>query len=133
MPAGIVVLVLGFVMIGYQHFSPPQPQGQYAAMMGQQRYFQHAKKICIQAAQQMSGIQLYLPSRIDSDGERYADIAWQPEFANPHAVRCRYETRQGLTLLEVDGRSMDTAIFDMSGDNLHRQTDPHAGKHWGHW
>ncbi len=133
MPAGIVVLVLGFVMIGYQHFSPAQPEGQYAAMLGQQRFYQHAKKICIQAALQLGGVQLYLPSQITGDGESYAELGWQPEFASPHTVSCRYETRQGLTRLEIDGRLQDAGLIDISGDIAHRQTDPHAGKHWGHW
>jgi hypothetical protein len=130
--AGILVLAGGLVFFVSGKFVTPQGNGQYGAILDNQKLGGYAREVCLKALKDRLSATLYSPSETIADGKAGVVLSWAPTKESPHTVECRYEQARGITAITIDGAASNLQNIDISGDPRNRGGGSQTESHWGH-
>lgn len=123
--AVVGIMVLGFIIIGTTK-ETEQEKRSGAFLATSSLLSSLALDKCTAAVKQEIGVNPYSPSESDSDRTAFVKLVWN-NVGSAKRAECRYVMDQGVTLLQIDDRT----VFKKDAPQSSGATAP-AGGHSGH-
>ncbi|BBL70902.1 hypothetical protein [Methylogaea oryzae] len=120
------VMVVGFVIVGSSRETPEekmQAASQQASMMSKL-----ALDKCSNAIYAHAKERVYTPAATSSDNMNYANFTWRSSGAVKDA-ECHYETGNGITLLKVNGETVNIHAIAQTDSSSTSRPASAAGGH----